>query len=61
MLTEYAPVLAKRTHMPPDLYVQYGDPLVVQWLCEFGVRTIFGVELQPLDMIEVTLEGKTLA
>jgi len=61
MLTHYKPQRAARPLAGDELYPTYGDPLVIQWLCETGVKWLYGVELQKLDSIEVTLEGKTLA
>lgn len=40
-----------------DLYLSPGDPVGVQHLCERGVTAVFSVCLEPLQSVQVRLDG----
>lgn len=44
-----------------SLYVPPGDPIGLRHLCPWGVKVIWGVELEPLESVVVSIEGKDIS
>lgn len=40
-----------------DAYIRPGDPVGINNLCADGIKSLFGVELQPLQMVRIELSG----
>lgn len=59
MLTAFRPVIAtvKGTDFQ-DVYERHGEPIGVRHLCPLGVKTIFGVELKPLESVRVLVDAR---
>lgn len=59
MLTAFKPVVARvRGTDHSDAYMRIGEPIGVNGLCPEGVRSLFGVALDELEMIQVQLTGR---
>lgn len=61
MLTRDQPIITDvRGAGFKDAYVKPGDPIGYRHMCGGFVRTVFGVELEPLHSHDVVITGKQL-
>jgi hypothetical protein len=61
MLTKLEPVCSNIFHTDHvDVFVRPGDPINFQGLCPFSVHALFGVELEPGQVVRVAVQGQTL-
>ena len=58
LLTFYSPVIAEigKTGVQ-DAYMRPGDPVGVNNLCEWAVKTLWGLELEKLETRKVFMDG----
>lgn len=59
MLTKIKPILERVIGTDyQDAYLAHGEPIGLRHLCAAGTKAIFGIELQPLESVAVTIEGR---
>lgn len=61
MLTYLPPILSNVGNTgEKDFYIQYGEPIGFRFICPWGAKVIFGVELEPLQSVKVNIKGEAI-